>query len=84
MIAAQLSIVGNTASCGYVRGFLKRHDICNISMHREADDANLVAAAAAVEKIRRRLYAYPPSRMYDMDNTGLLYKCLSSRSHVPR
>jgi len=84
MIAAQLSIVGFTASHGYVRGFLKRHDICNIAMHGQAGDANLAAAAAAVEKIRRRLDAYPPDRIYNMDETGLLYKCLPSRSYVPR
>jgi len=84
MIADQLSIVGFKASHGYVRGFLKRHDICNIVMHGQAGDANLAAAAAGVEKIRRRLDAYPPDRIYNMDETGLLYKCLPSRSYVPR
>jgi len=84
MLAAQLSIVGSTASHGYVRGFLKRHNICNISMHGQAGDVNLAAAAAAVEKIRRRLDAYRPDRLYDMNETGLLYKCLPSRPYVPR
>jgi len=84
MIAAQLSIVGFKASHGYVRGFLERHDICNIAMHEQAGDANLAAAAAGGEKIRRRLDAYPPDRIYSMDETGLLYKCLPSRSYVPR
>jgi len=84
MIADQLSIVGFKASHGYVRGFLKRRDICNIVMHGQAGDANLAAAAAGVQKILRRLDAYPPDRIYNMDETGFLYKCLPSRSYVPR
>ena len=83
MIAARLSITGFTASHGYVRGFLKRYDICNITMHGQAGGANLAEAAAAVEDIRRKLESYPPDRVYNMDDTGLLYKCLPSRSYVP-
>jgi len=84
MIAARLSINGFAASNGYVRGVLKRYDICNVVMHELAVAANLVAAAAAVEDIRRRLEAYPPDRFYNMDETGSLYRCLPSRSYVPR
>ena len=84
MIAARLSINGFAASNGYVRGFLKRYDICNVAMHGQAGAANLVAAAAAVEDIRRRLEAYPPDRIYNMHETGLLYRCLPSRSYEPR
>jgi len=36
MIADQVSIVGFKASHGHARGFLKRHDICNIFMHGQA------------------------------------------------
>jgi len=53
-------------------------------MHGQAGAANLVAAAATVEDIRRPLEAYPPDRIYNMDETGLLYRCLPSRSYVPR
>ena len=83
MIAARLSIDGFAARNGYVRGFLKRYDIYNVAMHGQAGAANLVAAAATVEDIRRRLEAYPPDRVYNMDETGLLYRCLPSRSYVP-
>jgi len=72
MTAARLSINGFSASNGYVRGSSKRYDICNVAMHGQAGAANLVAAAAAVEDIRRRLEAYPPDRIYNMDETGLL------------
>jgi len=53
-------------------------------MHGQVGAANLVAAAAAVEDILRRLEAYPPDRIYNMDEKGLLYRCLPSRSYVPR
>jgi len=84
MIAARLSINGFADCNGYVRGFLKRYDICNVAMHGQAGAANLVAAAAAVEAIRRRLEAYPRDRTDNMDEKGLLYRCLPSRSYVPR
>jgi len=84
MISARLFINGFSASNGYVRGFLKRYDIFNVAMHGQDGAANLVAAAAAVEDIRRMLEAYPPDRMYNMEETRLLYRCLPSRSYVPR
>jgi len=80
MIAGRLDITGFSASHGWIRGFLKRLDICNVAMHGQAGAVNLVAAAAAVEEIRRRLEAFPPDRIYNMDETGLLYRCLPSRS----
>jgi len=72
MIAAQLSILGCKASYGYMRGVLRRHDICSIAMHGQSGDANLAVTAAAVEKFRRRLDAYLPRRIYNMDEIGLL------------
>jgi len=84
MIAGRLDITGFSASHGWIRGFLKRFDICNVTMHGQAGAVNLMAAAAAVEEIRLRLEAFPPDRIYSMDETGLLLRCLPSRSYVPR
>ena len=84
MIAGRLGITQFSASHGWVRGFLKRFDICNVAMHGQAGEANLALAATTMEKIRRKLEAYPPDRIYNMDETGLLYRCLPSRSYVPR
>jgi len=53
-------------------------------MHGQAGGANLAEAAAAVENIRRKLESYPPGFVYNMDETGLLYMCLPSRSYVSR
>eukprot|EP00170_Pyropia_yezoensis_P002565 contig_10773_g2569 len=84
MIAARQGIAGFSASHGWVRGFLKRFDICNVAMHGQAGEVNLALAASAMQDIRRALEAYPPERIYNMDETGLLYRCLPSRSYVPR
>ena len=72
MIAARLSITGFTASHGYVRGFLKRYDICNIAMHGQAGGTILAEAAAAVEYLRRKFVSCPPDCVCNMDETGLL------------
>jgi len=44
----------------------------------------MAEAAVAVEDRRRKLESYPPDCVYNMDETGLLYECLPSRSYVPR
>jgi len=84
MIAGRLDITQFSASHGWVRGFLKRFDICNVAMHGQAGEANLALAATTMRNIRRKLEDYPPDRKYSTDETGLLYRCLPSRSYVPR
>lgn len=84
MIAACRGITGFSASHGWVRGFLKRFDICNVAMHGQAGEVNLALAASAMQDIHRALEAYPPERIYNMDETGLLLRCLPSCSYVPR
>jgi len=84
MIAGRLSITSFRASHGYIRGFLKPYDICNIAVHGQAGGANIAEAAAAVEDIRRKLESFPPDCGYNIDETGLLYKCLLSRSKAMR
>jgi len=83
-IAGRLGITEFSASQGWVRGFLKRFDICNVALHGHAAEVILALATAAMEGIRRMLEAYPPYRIYNMDETGLLYRRLPSRSYVPR
>jgi len=84
MIASRLGITEGSASHGCVRGFLKRFDICNVALHGHAAEVNLALAAAAMKGIRRKLEAYPLDRIYNREETGLLYRFLSSRSYVPR
>jgi len=84
MIAGRLEIAGFSASHDWIRGFLKRFYICNVTMHVQEGAVNLMAAAAAVEGIRRRLEAFPPDRIYNMDETTLLFRCLPSRSYAPQ
>eukprot|EP00170_Pyropia_yezoensis_P005118 contig_20941_g5132 len=84
MIAGRLGVAGFSASHGWVRGFLKRCDICNVALHGQAVVVNLALAASAMQDLRRALEAYPPQRIHNMDEEGLLYRCLPSRSYVPR
>ena len=44
----------------------------------------MALAATTMKNVRRKLEDYPPDRIYSMDETGLLYRCLPSRSCVPR
>lgn len=84
VITGRLGVAEFSASHGWVRGFLKRFDICNAAMYGQAGEVNLALAASAMQDIRRAGEAYPPERIYKMDETGLLHRCLPSRSYVPR
>lgn len=72
------------ASNGFVRGFLKRHNLCNEAIHGQAEAVSLAAAAAAVSEIRRRLESFPSERIGSLDEMGLLYRCVPSRLYNPR
>lgn len=63
MIAAQRGITGFSASHGWVQGFLKRLDICNVATHGQAGEVNLALAASAMQDIRHALETYPPERI---------------------
>lgn len=53
-------------------------------MHGQASEANLALSASAMQEICRTLDASPPEGIYNMDETGLLYRCLPSRLYMPR
>ena len=40
------------------------------------------AAAPRIAQIREQLEAYPPDRIYNMDETGLFYRCILNRAYV--
>lgn len=84
MIASGLLITGFSARNGFVHGVFARLDICKVAMHGQAGAVNFARAAAAVFEIRRKLEGYSPGKTYIRDETGLLYRRLSSRSYMPR
>jgi len=55
LIAGRLGITQFSASHGWVRGFLKRFDTCNLAVHGQAREANLPLAATTMEKMRHKL-----------------------------
>lgn len=46
--------------------------------------ANVEEAAARMDQIREHLAGADPCLIYIVDKTALLYRCLPSRSYVPR
>jgi len=81
-IAGRLSIMGLSASSGYVRGCSKRDEICNVAMHGHASTRQLAAATGSAEHNVRQLELYPYDRNDNMGETGLLYPCLPAQSYV--
>jgi len=82
-IATDLGITNFTASNGYLQRWARRHGLVNVALHGCGASSNIPEAAARMKQIRRQLAAVDPDLMYNVDETGLLFRCLPSRSYVP-
>jgi len=83
-IAANLGVIGFSASAGFVRRWAKRHNLVNISLWGTG-----ASAAAAVEALRQRmeeirvqLEAFDTEQVYSMDETGIYFLCFPNRAYV--
>lgn len=82
-IAASPGISNFSASNGYLQNWARRHGWVNVALHGCGASANVAEAEARMAKIRRQLHGVDPYLVYNVDETGLLYRSLPSRSYVP-
>jgi len=83
-IAADLGIEGFLGSPGFIQRWAARHQLKSVKLWGQAG-----SAAAAVcqgeqrmSQIRAELATYDPEHIYNMDETGLQYRCLPSRTYI--
>ena len=83
-IAANLGVTGFSASAGFVRRWAKRHNLVNISLWGTGGSAaaDVEASRQRMEEIRVQLEAFDPEQIYNMDETGLYFRCLPNRAYV--
>lgn len=83
-IAGELGITTFTASNGFLQNWARRHGFVNVALHDASASANVEEAAERMEQIRQQLAGVDPDLIYNVDETGMLYRCLPSRSYMPR
>jgi len=81
MTAGRLDTTGVSAIHGWIRGFLKRFDICNVAMHGQAGAVNLVAAAATYVPRKDRRRARGTKAMWHMDRVTLVLCTNATGTH---
>ena len=56
----------------------------SVALHGEAADVDVEAIADEINQLRAKMRTYHPDNIYNMDETGLMYKCLPNRSYVKK
>ena len=54
----------------------------SVALHGEAADVDVEAIGDKINKLRELMRIYYPDKIYNMDETGLMHKCLPNRSYV--
>jgi len=53
-----------------------------VALWGQAGSADVAGAASRIAEIRAELEPYPAERIYNMDETGLFYRCIPNRAYV--
>ena len=72
-----------SSSNKWVGDFISRHGAVSKMLHGEAaTKVDLVQEERDMEKIRAKLEDVDPRLIYNVDETGLFYRCLPKRSYI--
>ena len=70
----------------FVRGIIMRHNLKSILLHGEGADAEAVLlrpeVIASLADLASVIAEYPPQNVFNMDETGLFYRCLPRRTYL--
>lgn len=83
-IAAELGLAEFKASVGFIQKWAQRHHLRNVALWGQGGSA-IDAAKRGEERmseIRAELANYDPRNIYNMDETGLQYRCLPNRAYI--
>jgi len=81
-IGRRLELATFRASRGYVRGFLSLNGLASMRLHGQAGAVDTIAIERDLEKLQEELAAFKDDDIFNMDETGLFYRCLPSQSYV--
>lgn len=81
-IAEEMGLTDFRASTGFVCRWAKRHHVRSIALVGAAASADRSGTVAEMDALRQVLRGVEPRLIYNMDETGLFYRCLPYRSYV--
>eukprot|EP00168_Porphyra_purpurea_P018752 TRINITY_DN7135_c0_g1_i1.p1 TRINITY_DN7135_c0_g1~~TRINITY_DN7135_c0_g1_i1.p1 ORF type:complete len:534 (-),score=5.13 TRINITY_DN7135_c0_g1_i1:258-1859(-) len=83
-IAADLGVQGFAGSPGFIQRWASRHRLKSVKLWGQAGSAEEAVRLGErrMAEIREELAAYDPEHIYNMDETGLQYRCLPSRPDI--
>ncbi|CAN0354316.1 unnamed protein product, partial [Ectocarpus sp. 4 AP-2014] len=82
-IAAQMNKTDFKATNGWLHRFLKRYNYTHVNLHGEAGDVDTVKVAEEIKRIREQLLRII-ELIFNMDETGLFYRCFPRGTYVSR
>lgn len=66
----------------WVRNFVKRQDLQSKVLHGEAGSVDPELVKEGMTEIREACKKYPPSRIFNVDETGILWKLMAKRTYL--
>jgi len=78
----RLGLATFRASRGYVCGFLSRNGLASMRLHGQAGAVDTIAIERDLDKLQEELVAFKDDDIFNMNATGLFYRCLPSQSYV--
>lgn len=82
-LASELGVTGFTPSRGFVQGWARRQNVANVVLHCAAGSVNVSEAEEQMTTIRDQLEDFDAENVFNMDETGIFYRCLPNMSYVP-
>jgi len=81
-IATELGVTGLKGSPHFIQNWAARYNLRNVALWDQGGSADTAGAAERIAQTRTQLEDYPADRIYNMDETGLFYRCIPNRSYV--
>jgi len=82
--STHLGVPNFSASAGFIRRWDKWHNLVNNSLWRTGGSAaaDVESSKQRMAEIRGQLADYEPEQIYNMEETGLYFRCLANRACV--
>jgi len=81
-IATDLGVLGFKGSPCFIQKWAARNKMHNVALWGQGGSADIEEAAATISEVRSQLEAYPTANIYNIDETGLFYRCIPNRVYV--
>lgn len=76
-------VSGFSASDGWFRNWRRRYEVgASIRLYGEAGDVDTAAIEPVMRELRVQLINYDPKNIFNMDETGLFYRAMPSRTYL--